>query len=179
MSDTGNTETGAAPPPGEGPHMNIEAQYLKDLSFESPGAPGSLMASAEPPTINVSVDVGARQIGDDQYEINIQINAEASRGEDNVFLIEADYAGVFSLVNFPADMLEPLCLIECPRFLFPFARSIIADASRDGGFPPLMLEPIDFGALYENSRGEKSAGNGAGNGGGNGAGGNGGNNNDA
>jgi preprotein translocase subunit SecB len=153
MSDTDNAaDTGAADAANESPVLNIDAQYLKDLSFENPGAPASLVASTEAPNINVSVDVGAKQIGEAQFEVEISVTADASRADDKIFLCEAVYAGIFTLKNFPPEALEPVCLIECPRFIFPFLRRIVADATRDGGFPPLMLEPIDFAQLYQSSR---------------------------
>jgi len=151
MSDSDNTADADAAA-SESPVLNIDAQYLKDLSFENPGAPASLVASSEAPSINVSVDVGAKQTGETQFEVEISVTAEASRAEEKIFLCEAVYAGIFTLKNFPKEALEPVCLIECPRFIFPFLRRIVADATRDGGFPPLMLEPIDFAQLYQNSR---------------------------
>lgn len=152
MSDVG---AGDGAPQGAGPQaqaappqIQILAQYVKDLSFENPNAPQSLTGGGEPPRIEVSVDVGARGAGQDRYEIELRITARAHRGETRAFVAEVLYAGLFALRNIPEDALRLVCLIECPRLIFPFARRILADATRDGGFPPLLLEPIDFAALY-------------------------------
>ncbi len=171
MSDTDNDAGAAAgdAAAGENPTLNIEAQYLKDLSFENPEAPNSLASGAETPTINVSVDVGAQQIGEHQYEVELRVTAEALRDDEKVFICELQYAGIFTLMNFPPEALEPVCLIECPRFIFPFLRRIVADVTRDGGFPPLMLEPIDFAQLFQSSRNHLAAEEGNGGNGGNGA----------
>lgn len=137
--------------PAQAPQVQINAQYVKDLSFENPNAPQSLMTQAQSPQIQVSVDVGAQALGEDRYEVELRITANAERGEVKMFVVEVLYGGVFTLVNVEADDVKPVCLIECPRLLFPFARRVVADATRDGGFPPLLLEPIDFGAMYLNS----------------------------
>jgi preprotein translocase subunit SecB len=131
-----------------GPRLAILTQYVKDMSFENPKAPRGLQSGAARPEIQIRVDVGARPMGDGHYEITLQLNVEARTGEEVVFLMELTYGGVFLLANIPQDSLQPLLLIECPRLLFPFARRIVADATRDGGFPPLMIDPIDFVALY-------------------------------
>lgn len=130
------------------PQMRIHAQYVKDLSFENPSAPLSLLNSHEAPRIEVSVDVQARQVQEDSYEVEIRVTAHADREEHKAFVVEVHYGGLFSFQNVEPEALRPLCLIECPRLLFPFMRRIIADATRDGGFPPLLLEPIDFSKLY-------------------------------
>ncbi len=137
--------------PAQAPQVQINAQYVKDLSFENPNAPKSLMTQAQSPQIQVSVDVGAQALGENRYEVELRITANAERGEDKMFVVEVLYGGVFTLVNVEADDVKPVCLVECPRLLFPFARRVVADATRDGGFPPLLLEPIDFGAMYLNS----------------------------
>ena len=123
-------------------------QYVKDLSFENPNAPMSLQAGGQP-KIEVNVAVNAKRAGDAVYEAELKITAKATaESGDNSFLVELVYAGLFALTNVPDEALEPFLIIEAPRMLFPFARRIIADATRDGGFPPLMLDPIDFGSLY-------------------------------
>lgn len=126
----------------------INMQYVKDLSFENPRAPQVFANNQSAPQVQVNVDVGARQVGDNVYEITLVLNAEAKAGEDTVFVVELTYAGIFTVPALPQEQLRPLLLIECPRLLFPFARAIVADATRDGGFPPLMINPIDFAALY-------------------------------
>lgn len=126
----------------------INMQYVKDLSFENPRAPQVFASNAQAPQVQVNVDVGARQVAENVYEITLVLNAEAKGGEDTVFVVELTYAGLFTVPALPQEQLRPLLLIECPRLLFPFARAIVADATRDGGFPPLMINPIDFAALY-------------------------------
>lgn len=147
-----DTSAGAAGPgaadANQMPQVQINAQYVKDLSFENPNAPQSLLASQDAPQIEVSVDVGARALGDNRYEVELRITAHAKRAEHQAFVVEVLYAGVFTLLNVPQESLKPVCLIECPRLLFPFARRIVADATRDGGYPPLLLEPIDFARLF-------------------------------
>lgn len=133
------------------PQLAMGLQYIKDFSFENPNAPQTLLPGTAP-QISVSVDVGARALGQDHYEVALRLKADAKREDSAVFVLEVVYAGLFQAVNFPADQLEPVLLIECPRLLFPFARRVVADATRDGGFPPLMLDPIDFVALYQQGK---------------------------
>jgi len=134
------------------PQLAVNAQYLKDFSFESPNAPQSLVPNQGQPQIAVNVDVQAKGVAPDMFEVAIRLNADAKIADKPAFLVELVYAGLFTLKNIPADALEQVCLIECPRLLFPFARRIVADATRDGGFPPLMLDPIDFAELYRRSK---------------------------
>jgi preprotein translocase subunit SecB len=129
------------------PQVAILTQYVKDLSFENPNAPGSLQSQSQP-RIDVNVGVNARKAADDVFEVELKISAKAETDGTAAFMVELLYAGLFGLKNVPEEALEPFCIIEAPRILFPFARRIIADAVRDGGFPPLMLDPIDFGQLY-------------------------------
>jgi len=129
------------------PQVSIITQYVKDLSFENPGAPNSLQMGGQP-RIDVNVGVNARKAAENVYEVELKITAKADVDGTATFLVDLLYAGLFGLQNVPEEALEPFCIIEAPRILFPFARRIIADAVRDGGFPPLMLEPIDFGGLY-------------------------------
>jgi len=131
------------------PNLSVLVQYVKDLSFENPGAPQSLRPRSNPPSINVSVGVQSNPLGDDQYEIEIRIETRGVIGEETLFAAEVVYAGVFRFANIPADQVRPLALIECPRLLFPFARQIIAEATRNGGFPQLLIEPVDFVSLYQ------------------------------
>lgn len=138
-----------APTPGAQPAMRILGQYVKDLSFENPNAPASLAPQQEQPDINISVNVNARNLAPTDYEVELHLDAKASSGGKTVFAAELLYAGVFRLENFPQNVLHAAVLIECPRMLFPFARQILAEATRNGGFPPLMLDPIDFAAMYQ------------------------------
>ena len=131
----------------QAPQVGILTQYTKDLSFENPGAPQSLQMEGQP-RIEINVNVNARRAGDDLYEVELKIDAKALNEEATAFVVELLYAGLFGLRNIPDEALEPFLVVEAPRLLFPFARRIIADATRDGGFPPLLLEPIDFASLY-------------------------------
>lgn len=139
-------------PTGGQPQLLINAQYIKDLSFESPNAPQSMLPREQPPQIEVNVDVQGKGVADDMFEVALIVRAKAQADEQALFMIELIYCGLFTIRNVPQEQLEPICLIECPRLIFPFARRIVADAVRDGGFPPLMLEPIDFLQLYTRHR---------------------------
>ncbi len=137
------------PQPGSQPSMRILGQYLKDLSFENPNAPNSLSPQQQQPDINIAVNVNAKNLGPSDYEVELHLDAKATVQGKVIFAAELMYAGAFRLENFPQNMLHPAILIECPRMLFPFARQILADATRNGGFPPLMLDPIDFAGMYQ------------------------------
>jgi preprotein translocase subunit SecB len=130
------------------PGISVVAQYVKDFSFENPGAPETLRPRGTSPNIGVSVGVSPRPIGENQVEVELRLEARAIDGETTLFAIELVYAGLFRLANVTQETINPIMLIECPRLLFPFARQIIAGASQAGGFPPLLLDPIDFVALY-------------------------------
>jgi preprotein translocase subunit SecB len=138
-----------APQPGTQPSMRILGQYLKDLSFENPNAPQSLSGQQTQPDINISVNVNARNLAPNDFEVEIHLDAKAMSSDKVMFAAEIKYAGVFRMENFPQNLLHPAVLIECPRLLFPFARQVLADATRNGGFPPLMLDPIDFAGMYQ------------------------------
>ncbi|MEM9989668.1 MAG: protein-export chaperone SecB, partial [Pseudomonadota bacterium] len=144
------SETSSQPPASEAtaPVMRLLTQYLKDLSFESPAAPQSLRGDLKAPELEVGVDLNARKLSEEQYEVELACSATAKRDGDVVFVVETNYAGLFLLQNLPREQLEPALLIEGPRLLFPFARQIIAEATQNGGFSPLMLEPIDFASMY-------------------------------
>lgn len=131
------------------PSMRVLAQYLKDHSFENPKAPQSFMDNGQAPNIEVNVDVAARGIGNDQYEVELSASARATRGGEINFVVETTYAGIFEIKNVPQDQLEPIMIVECPRILFPFMRQIIAETTTNGNFPPIMLDPIDFLSLYQ------------------------------
>ena len=137
------------PAPGSQPAMRILSQYLKDLSFENPNAPQSLATQQNQPDINIAVNVNARNLAPTDFEVELHLDAKATVAGKVVFAAELLYAGSFRLENFPPNLLHPAVLIECPRMLFPFARQILADATRNGGFPPLMLDPIDFATMYQ------------------------------
>lgn len=151
MADNTSSPNGGAPEGDAaqaGPRLSILTQYVKDLSFENPRAPYGLQAGQPRPEIQIQVDVRAAAVGETQYEVVLDLNVNAKSGDNSVFLVELAYGGLFALENIPADSLQPLLLIECPRLLFPFARRVVADATRDGGFPPLMIDPIDFVQLF-------------------------------
>lgn len=130
------------------PSLSILAQYTKDLSFENPGAPRSLQARDTAPAININVNVNANPLSDSDFDVVLTLNAQAMEGEKVVFAAELVYGGVFRITGFPQEHMLPVLFIECPRLLFPFARQIIADVTRNGGFPPLMIDPIDFAQMF-------------------------------
>jgi len=143
------TNGNGAPPEAAAPaQLNVLAQYTKDLSFENPNAPGSLAPQAQPPQINIQINVGANSVAENEYEVTLSVEGKAENAGKLIFSFDLAYAGVFRIVNVPKENLHPLVMIECPRLLFPFAREIVATAVRDGGFPPLLIDPIDFVALY-------------------------------
>ncbi|MBV7257249.1 protein-export chaperone SecB [Pacificimonas sp. WHA3] len=151
MADEATPE-GAAPEGQQAPiAINILAQYTKDLSFENPRAPMSLQSGQPQPQIDLQVNVEVKK--QDQanvYEVVLNLSGKASinDGNDTAFIVELSYGGLFALQNVPEEHLNLFLVVEAPRLIFPFARRIFADAVRDGGFPPLMLDPIDFAALY-------------------------------
>ncbi len=161
MSDTSSTPQGpgdgapgdgapgnGAPGAGAASGMRILAQFVRDLSFESPKAPESLRGGETPPQIDLGVELNAKGRDDALFEVELKLTARASRGAEPVFHIELVYAGLFQIFGVDAAEMEQMLMIECPRFLFPFARRIIADLSIEGGFPPFMLEPLDFAGIY-------------------------------
>ena len=154
MSDTGNGANGEALP-----QLNVLAQYTKDFSFENPNAPRSLGPQEQSPNINIQVNVNAKQLAEGEFEVNLVLEGSAISSDSVLFKFELDYAGVFRVRNIPEAELHPVIMIECPRLIFPFARQIIADAVRDGGFPPLFIDPIDFVALYRQRVTEMQAAN--------------------
>lgn len=154
-----------APQQQQVPPLVINAQYVKDLSFEVPNAPEIFSTLRSQPNVNINLDVQARRLQDGQevFEVTLQIRAEAVEAPANanggggdskpVFIAELAFCGVFTLTGVPAESVEPVLLVECPRLLFPYARNILADVTRDGGFPPVLLQPIDFVALWQSRRG--------------------------
>lgn len=146
------------------PQIRVMGQYVKDLSFENPSAPGSLRGGGGQPQIDMGIDVRARPAEADTFEVELALSAKATRGEDTVFIAELVYGGLFQIRNLDERARDPFLLIECPRILFPFARRILSDATRDGGFPPLMLEPVDFAALYRQQLAQRQQAGGQGGG---------------
>jgi preprotein translocase subunit SecB len=151
MTNGGPPAEGAANAPNQGqPSLNVLAQYVKDLSFENPNAPRSLTQNPgqQPPKINIQINVNAKPLADADYEVELKIEGRAELPASFLFGFDLLYAGIFRIQNVPQDSVHALIMIECPRLLFPFARAIIADAVRNGGFPPLMIDPVDFVSLY-------------------------------
>ena len=130
------------------PSLNALAQYAKDFSFENPNAPRSLSPQQQAPQIGIQVNVNAKQMADTDFEVDLKLEGDAKVGNDVLFAFDLTYSGVFRVRNIPQDQIHPVVMIECPRLLFPFARQIVADAVRNGGFPPLYIDPIDFVGLY-------------------------------
>jgi preprotein translocase subunit SecB len=139
----------------EAPGIRILAQFIRDLSFENPRAPESLRAAGQvQPQIDLGVEMNARGREDGLYEVDLKLSAKAERNDGALFMIEILYGGLFQIGGVPSDEIEPVLLIECPRYLFPFARRIIADLSSEGGFPPFLLDPIDFAGVYQARKAE-------------------------
>jgi len=139
---------------GAMPQMHIVAQYMRDFSFENPNAPRSLSPQASPPSIGIEINVKASQLSDSEFDVTLLLEGKAGEGSDLLFSFELSYGGLFRIQNVPAEQMHPFVMIECPRMLFPFARQIVADAVRNGGFPPLYIDPIDFVALYQQKMAE-------------------------
>ena len=131
------------------PRVGLLAQYLKDCSYENPGAPQSLANGLPAPGIDVAMDVQVRPLGESRFEVALRTTATASRDTEVVFVAEVLFAGVFELFDVPEEKTQMVCLVECPRLLFPFARRVLCDLTRDGGMPPILLDPVDFEALYK------------------------------
>ena len=126
----------------------VNAQYIKDLSFELPNAPDILRRLTQQPQIQVNVNVQARHLAGETYEVTLTLNADAKLGDEPLFIVELIYAGVFTVQGVAEQSLRPLLLIEAPRLLFPFARAVISSLTREGGLPPMLIQPIDFADLY-------------------------------
>jgi preprotein translocase subunit SecB len=164
------TSPSPQPPAQTTPPLVVNIQYVKDLSFEVPGAPHIYSQLKAQPQVSINLDVQARRVqeGQSTYEVSIiiraeahdtasQTNGQASTPPPTVFVAELTYAGVFTLAGLPENAIEPVLLVECPRILFPFARNILSDVTRDGGFPPVLLQPIDFVALWQSRRNQAAA----------------------
>jgi preprotein translocase subunit SecB len=159
-------DTSPSPPAGNGsmgepgapPQLIINAQYVKDLSFENPRAPQSLIQQKAQPEVSLDVDVKATNLAPDLFEVMLTISAEAKAEGEAVFIVQVTYAGVITVKNATGDMLTGLVFVETPRLLFPFARNVMATATRDGGFPPLLINPIDFTALLRREQAKATAG---------------------
>ncbi|MGB7287237.1 MAG: protein-export chaperone SecB [Salaquimonas sp.] len=144
-------ENGAAPKVEENaqPQLSVLTQYVKDLSFENPNSPNSLLPKEKQPEISININVNANPLSETDFEVVLNLEAKAGTGKDLLFNCELSYAGIFRLVNIPEESKHAAVLIECPRLIFPFARQIVSEATRNGGFPPLMIDPVDFARLYQ------------------------------
>ena len=146
----GQTQAPAQPPP----QLNVVAQYIKDLSFENPHAPQSV-TPGQHPQISIQINVNAKPLQGHDVEVELKLDGKAELSGNVLFSFDLLYAGVFRIQNVPQENINPLVMIECPRLLFPFAREVIANSVRNGGFPPLLLDPIDFVSLYQQRVGQQ------------------------
>jgi preprotein translocase subunit SecB len=152
-----DNQTAAQNEAAGGAQLVINAQYVKDFSFENPRAPHSLIQQSKQPEVGLNVDVKARTLGEDMYEVLLTINANAQIDNEPVFLVELSYGAVITIRGATDEMVAGAVLVETPRLLFPFARNIIAEATRDGGFPPLFINPIDFADLARRQQAPQTA----------------------
>jgi preprotein translocase subunit SecB len=159
MTTTGNGGP-AQPPPGQPaqPQLNVLGQYIKDFSFENPNAPRSLTPSQTQPAIQIQINVAVQQLAETDYEVSLKLDGKADSAGSVLFAFDLTFAGVFRIQNVPQESLQPIIMIECPRLLFPFAREIVATSVRNGGFPPLLLDPVDFVSLYQQRVAQMQAG---------------------
>jgi preprotein translocase subunit SecB len=135
--------------------VRVIAQYIKDLSFENPNVTKLAQGGGQAPNLRVEVNVNATKVSDKSFESALQLKAEATNNLGTIYDLELVYAGMFEIENMPQPSLEPFLLINCPSLLFPFARRLVADLTREGGFPPLLLDPIDFALLFQKRQEEK------------------------
>lgn len=148
MTDLSQGNGGAPGQPQ--PTMNVLAQYVKDMSFENPHSAKLLSQPLNgQPNINLQINVNSRQMAPTDYEVELSIEAKATADSSTLFVAELVYAGLFRITGLPAERLGPVLLIDCPHLLFPFARQILAEATQNGGYAPLLLSPIDFVGLYQ------------------------------
>ena len=156
---TDNMTDGGQLPPAP---FKLLAQYLKDLSFENPGSPHVLTSKGDVPRGQLKLDVQAKTLAPMQYEVSLVLGITAMRDQETVYIVELQYAGLFDVTGAPEEHVTPLLMIEAPRILFPFAREVLAKATRDGGYPPVLLNPIDFVAVFrEQMKRREAAGDGA------------------
>ena len=155
MADTPVPAPAAQQPTG--PTLRSLAQYAKDISFENPNAPRSLQPRQDAPQINITVNVNGTPLADGQFQVELHLEGSARFGSEVAFAFDVTYGGVFLFENIPQDQHMPVMMIECPRLLFPFARQIVAEAVRNGGFPPLYIDPIDFVGLFQNVQAQQQA----------------------
>lgn len=140
------------------PAIFLRAQYIKDLSFENPRAPASLFAVSEQPVMDININLGAQRLDEKVFELAIQLSVRATSEKTTLFLTDLVYAGVIEVQNIADADLEPVLFVQGAALVYPFARRVIADITRDGGFPPVALEPIDFAAMYQTNRQKQAIG---------------------
>jgi len=152
---------GTIPPQGDETNtspLTVNAQYIKDLSFENPSAISHIMGGQEAPEISIHIEAQAHNLVDRTFEVVLRIQVEASRKEGKVFILELEYAGLFTIGgDVPEEYIRPILMVECPRILFPFARNIVASITQDAGYPSLLLTPVDFADLYQRQLAEEHA----------------------
>lgn len=153
-SSDGQPEDEAAANPLAGAQLAVLAQFIRDLSFESPNAPQALQGPGENPKLQINVNVQSTKRADDVYQVDLQFEAQAKSDDGVIYNVEIVYAGMFRLSNIPEDLLQAVLFVDCPTILFPFLRRIVADLTQDGGFPPLLMDPMDFAALYRQNAGQ-------------------------
>lgn len=151
--------TKAKPPENEGQApLVVNAQYVKDLSFENPSPLSNVMGNEERPSISIHIEAQAHNIADRSFEVTLRVRVDAKRKETQVFLLDLEYAGAFTIgKEVPEEYLRPILMIECPRILFPFARNIVAMTTQEGGYPALLLTPVDFADLYQRQTAQEQA----------------------
>ena len=155
-TDTGDTQA-SSDDANNSRQIVVHAQYIKDLSFENPNAPDVLIEGANQPNVEITVNVGAQLLSDNQYEVTLNLAAKATVNDTALFLVDLTYAGLVSPLGTPDDEINALIMIEAPRLLFPFARAIISSCTRDGGFMPLNIQPVDFVAVYHHNLAQQAA----------------------
>ena len=154
------TPTNGGPAAEQPPQLNVLTQYVKDFSFENPNAPKSLTPGQQP-AINIQINVNAKPVADNDFEVELKLEGKAESSGTMLFSFDLVYSGIFRILNVPQENIHAVMMIECPRLLFPFAREIIATAVRNGGFPPLLIDPVDFVGLYRQRMNELQAQQGA------------------
>ncbi len=142
-----NGDAGVGPPSGV--VIQTVAQYVKDLSFENPNGATIAREEHEAPDVEMNIRVASENIAEDSYEVALIIHAEAATGGRSLFMVELTYCGLFDLINVPPERVDLVLKVHCPTLLFPFARHVVADATRHGGYPPLLINSIDFGSIYQ------------------------------
>lgn len=155
QNETANTET--KPEQAEKPSMALRAQYVKDVSFENPRAPQSVFGLDKAPEMEVSVNLGAQRLDEHVFELVVHINARAVHERTTIFLVDLAYAGILEVKGVAEEALEQVLFIQGAFLLFPYARRVVSDLTRDGGFPPLQIDPVDFHALYVEQRAKAAA----------------------